>query len=267
MLKQRLVTGVVLVVAFLAAVLLLDNAWFTGVALAVFTIGAWEWAQLAGQRHWSMRLVFAAVFAGLCAFVALRAGPEARMLLVGIGAAWWLVVLVVLALYHRGVGQRPGWRYLLTVAAFLTLLPAWLAVSGLHAVGWEWILFVVGIVAVADTGAYFTGRAFGKNKLAPELSPGKTREGVFGGLVGVALWALFGAWWLNLDPGMWVYFIGLCLVVALLSVAGDLFESLIKREAGAKDSGRILPGHGGILDRIDSLTAAAPVFAIGLHWI
>lgn len=267
MLKQRIITGLVLVALFLAAVLLLEPPLFTWAALAVFTIGAWEWSGLAGQRQPLLRLIFAGVFAGLGAFIVFRAGTEARIVLVAIGAAWWAVVLVLLALYRRGVGQRPGWHLLLTVAAFLTLLPSWLAVSGLHAAGWQWILFVVGIVAVADTGAYFTGRAFGKNKLAPELSPGKTREGVLGGLAGVALWAALGAWWLNLDPGMWVYFIGLCLIVALISVAGDLFESLIKREAGAKDSGVILPGHGGILDRIDSLTAAAPVFAIGLHWI
>ncbi len=267
MLKQRVITGIVLVAVLLAAVLLLDNVAFTWAALAIFTIGAWEWSRLAGIGQAAMRLAFAGVFAAVGAFVALRAGPEARMLLVGVGAAWWVVVLGLLAVYHRGIGQRPGWHHLLTVAAFVTLLPAWLAVAGLHAVGWQWILFVVGIVAVADTGAYFSGRAFGKHKLAPELSPGKTREGVLGGLVGVTLWAALGAWWLNLEPGIWVYFIGLCLLVALISVAGDLFESLIKREAGAKDSGRILPGHGGILDRIDSLTAAAPVFTIGLHWI
>ena len=267
MLKLRVITGLVLIALLLAAVLLLEPPHFAWLALAVFAIGAWEWSRLAGIRPVAMRVIFTAVFIGLGAFITLRAGIEARVWLVGLGAAWWAVVLALLAVYHRGVGQRPGWHYLLTVAAFLTLLPAWLAVASLHALGWQWILFVVGIVAVADTGAYFSGRAFGKHKLAPELSPGKTREGVLGGMAGVAGWAVFGAWWLNLDSGMWVYFIGLCLVVALISVAGDLFESLIKREAGAKDSGVILPGHGGILDRIDSLTAAAPVFTIGLYWI
>ncbi|HDP90449.1 MAG TPA: phosphatidate cytidylyltransferase [Thioalkalivibrio sp.] len=267
MLRQRVITGLALIGLFLAAILLLEPAHFRWAALLVFGVGAWEWSRLAGVRQPLMRVVFALVFLALGVFVALRASPEARIALIGAGVAWWAVVLVLLAVYHRGVGRRRGWHRLLTVAAFLTLLPAWVAVAGLHAAGWQWILFLVGIVAVADTGAYFTGRAFGKHKLAPELSPGKTREGVLGGLAGVALWAVFGAWWLNLETGIWVYFIGLCLVVALISVAGDLFESLIKREAGAKDSGVILPGHGGILDRIDSLTAAAPVFAIGLYWI
>jgi len=267
MLKLRLITGLILVALFLSAILWLDPVHFQWVALLVFAVGAWEWARLAGIAQPAMRLVFGGIFLALGAYVALRATPEARLALIAVGACWWAVVLVLLATYHRGVGQRRGWHRLLTVAAFLTLLPAWVAVAGLHAEGWQWILFVVGIVAVADTGAYFSGRAFGRHKLAPELSPGKTREGVLGGLAGVALWAVFGAWWLNLEPGIWVYFIGLSLVVALISVAGDLFESLIKREAGAKDSGSILPGHGGILDRIDSLTAAAPVFAIGLHWL
>ena len=267
MLKLRIITGIVLAALFLGAVLGLEPAVFSWVALAVFATGAWEWSRLCGIHALPMRIVFAAVFVGLGVFVGLRAEEQALLLLTGVGAAWWCVVLVLLATYHHGVSARPLWRNLLVIAAFLTLLPAWVAVATLHAMDWQLVLFVVGIVAVADTAAYFSGRAFGKHKLAPELSPGKTREGVLGAMVAVAVWGAFGAWWLKLEPGLWVYFIGLCLVVGLLSVAGDLFESLLKREAGAKDSGRLLPGHGGILDRIDSLTAAAPVFVVGLHWM
>jgi phosphatidate cytidylyltransferase len=121
-------------------------------------------------------------------------------------------------------------------------------------------------VAITDSGAYFTGKAFGRNKLAPELSPGKTREGMFGGVAGAVVWSILGAWFFDLPATDWLYFILLSLVVAFMSVSGDLFESLIKREAGMKDSGDILPGHGGILDRVDGLIATLPIFTLGIFW-
>ncbi|HIP95232.1 MAG TPA: phosphatidate cytidylyltransferase, partial [Leucothrix sp.] len=128
------------------------------------------------------------------------------------------------------------------------------------------VLYLVFLIAIADSGAYFSGKAFGKTKLAPELSPGKTREGMFGGLAGATIWSILGAAYFGLPTAGWLFFILLSMAVALFSVAGDLFESLIKREAGQKDSGSILPGHGGILDRIDGLLAALPLFTLGVFW-
>ena len=130
----------------------------------------------------------------------------------------------------------------------------------------EYVLYVVLLSIMADTAAYFSGKRFGKNKLAPELSPGKTREGLLGGLVGVGMLALLASWYFKLDVMAAVYFLLLSLVAGLISVVGDLFISMIKRESGSKDSGRILPGHGGILDRIDSHIATAPIFTLGLMW-
>jgi phosphatidate cytidylyltransferase len=118
------------------------------------------------------------------------------------------------------------------------------------------------LVVAADIGAYFAGRRFGRNKLAPRVSPGKTWEGVAGGLVAAALMAAVGVWWFDVSAGR---FIALCMVVVVASIVGDLTESLFKRHAGLKDSGTILPGHGGVLDRVDSVTAAAPVFLLGLQ--
>lgn len=155
---------------------------------------------------------------------------------------------------------------MLRLAAFLVLVPAWIALITLHQHHPLLVLYLIFLVAITDSGAYFTGKALGKSKLAPELSPGKTREGMFGGVAGAVVWSILGAWFFDLPANEWLYFILLSLVVAFISVSGDLFESLIKREAGQKDSGNILPGHGGILDRVDGLIATLPLFTLGIFW-
>ena len=129
------------------------------------------------------------------------------------------------------------------------------------------LMFLLALIWVADIAAYFIGKRFGKNKLVPELSPGKSHEGLWAALAASLTLAILGAYLFELDKKVWIYFGCLCLLTALISVVGDLYESLLKRKAGVKDSGRILPGHGGILDRIDSLTAAAPGFVLGLYWM
>ena len=133
----------------------------------------------------------------------------------------------------------------------------------------ELLLFLFVLVWVADSAAYFAGKKFGQNKLAEQLSPGKTREGVYGALVGTFMLSLVGIWiWrADLQFSLAIYFVILCVLSAIISVVGDLFESLLKRNAGKKDSGKLIPGHGGVLDRIDSLLAAAPGFMLGLYWL
>jgi phosphatidate cytidylyltransferase len=153
-------------------------------------------------------------------------------------------------------------RYAAMVAGLLVLVPAWLALVRLHAIAPNLMLFLLLLVVAADVGAYFGGRTFGKHKLAPQVSPGKTWEGVYGGLIAGALLAVIGVFWFRMSIAP---FIALCVVVVIASVIGDLTESLFKRHAGLKDSGSLLPGHGGVLDRIDSVTAAAPLFLIGLE--
>jgi phosphatidate cytidylyltransferase len=152
---------------------------------------------------------------------------------------------------------------LLVPLGFLLLVPAWLGLTSLHAASAWWLMYLFGLVWGADTGAYFAGRAFGKHKLAPHVSPGKTLEGFLGGLALTMAMAVAVAICRDLNSLRLAAFLGLSLLTVLASVLGDLFESMVKRHAGIKDSGTIFPGHGGALDRIDSLTAAAPVFALG----
>lgn len=266
MLKQRLITGVLVALAMLAAVLWLPTVALAAVMLVFVLIGGWEWAALTGISQHSSRLVFVALLA-FGALVAWLSTQPQQLVVIAIGCVWWSVVLVLLAVYHPhtpvGVAQQAGLR----VAGLITLIPAWVALIDLHQVRADLLIFLLFLVAIADSAAYFTGKAFGKTQLAPELSPGKTREGVFGALLGTGLFAAAGALWFQLPIILAVYFIGLSLVTALISVVGDLFESLLKRRAGVKDSGTLLPGHGGVLDRIDSISAAAPVFALGFHWM
>jgi phosphatidate cytidylyltransferase len=173
--------------------------------------------------------------------------------------AWWVVSLAWIASW-RAEFSRP----VKILCGLVTLLPSLTAVVAIR--GWSpWYLLVLLLVTSgADIGAYFAGRTFGRHKLAPQVSPGKTWEGVAGGVGMVILVAAICDYWLKLPV---LPFIALCVCVALLSVVGDLSESLFKRQAGLKDSGNFFPGHGGVLDRVDSITAAAPLYWLGMSWL
>ena len=263
-LKQRIITGVVLIVAVLLGVLFLPTSFFAVATLIVFIgLGGWEWGRLVGLDEFSRGMfVVSLLAASLVAYLWL----DIRWAIITAGVSGWIAALVLLSLYQQGTELYKQNKWLLRLAAFLVLLPAWVALITLHATYPLLVLYLIFLVAIADSGAYFTGKAFGKNKLAPQLSPGKTREGALGGLAGVLIWSILGAWFFNLPSSDWIYFIGLSVVSGMLSVSGDLFESLIKREAGMKDSGNILPGHGGILDRVDGLIAVLPLFTLGIFW-
>ena len=263
-LKQRVVTGVVLIVAVLLGVLFLPNSLFAVVALIAFvSIGGWEWARLVGFTGQTRGLfVVGLLMTALVAYLI----KDLRWAFIVAGVIWWALALVLLAIYEQGTYLYKNNTWLLRLAAFLVLIPAWIALITLHLHHPLLVLYLIFLVAITDSGAYFTGKAMGKNKLAPELSPGKTREGMFGGVAGAVVWSILGAWFFDLPANEWLYFILLSLVVAFISVSGDLFESLIKREAGQKDSGNILPGHGGILDRVDGLIATLPLFTLGIFW-
>lgn len=267
MLKQRLITGLSLGLLFLLTNYFLPTPAFAAFTFIIILIGAWEWARLAGFKTAWVRAVYVLVIAlGMAGAWVLVMDYQSNLPII-IGCLWWVAVLVMLAIYQPQNKGSVFWVSMLKFAGVLTLIPVWIATAAIHQLDWKWLLFLVVLIAITDTAAYFTGKAFGKTKLAPKLSPGKTREGVLGAMLAAGLWAVAGAWWLGQPVASWAYFVGLCLVIALLSVAGDLFESLLKREADAKDSGTLLPGHGGVLDRIDSLTAAAPAFAFGLWWL
>ena len=265
MLGKRFLTALILGPSAIAAILLLPVAGFAVLVGLLTLLAAWEWADLAGARRPRAVAYVALVLGALVGlwFAVLQA-PESPLPLLLLAVAWWLVALGMGMLYPRGGGywSRPG----VLLPGLLVLVPAWLALVHLHgadAEGPRWVLVMMFLIWGADTGAYFAGRAFGRHRLAPAVSPGKTWEGVLGGMaLGIAL-AMGLALLLGLTPPP--HFWLLLLVTAAFSVLGDLTESLLKRGAGRKDSGTLFPGHGGVLDRLDSVTAAAPVFVLGLE--
>jgi phosphatidate cytidylyltransferase len=182
-----------------------------------------------------------------------------RALVMGLALAWWCIALVWVAFAPQRVSTWSA-----ALSGVLALVPAWLALVLLRvrlADGAQWVLFALLLVWLADIGAFFCGRRFGRVLLAPRVSPAKTWEGVLGGVLLSAVCALAGAAWFHLPL---LPFLLLCLAAVGFSVVGDLTESLLKRYAGVKDSGTVFPGHGGVMDRIDSITAAAPVLFVGL---
>jgi len=263
MLLARILTALVLVV-LLALVLFALPPAAAVLALGVIALaGAWEWAAFAGLSSHAGRTGYVAACAVVMSVLWLVATTPAGFAAVMVCAlAWWLAAFgwVVLA-----PGRGRAW--LAALAGIAALAPMWVALERLYMggpEGRELIIFVLILAGAADVGAYFVGRRFGRNKLAPRVSPNKTWEGVLGGLVASALVAWLGHVWFGLPTAA---FVTLCIAAVLASIVGDLTESMFKRKVGLKDSGSILPGHGGVLDRIDSLTAAIPVFALGLAWM
>lgn len=267
MLRVRVLTALVMTAVLVSAALLLDTRWMALLIGAVVFAAALEWARLAGVSRRAGRLLFGLLlFVGGLGIWLVEPGGDLRRWLAGVAVAWW--AYVALALLWQQPMERLLRHFGLRLAAgMLTLIPAWYLLLSLHAQpddGPLLMLYAMAVVWVADIGAYFAGRRFGHHKLAPGISPGKTVEGVVGGVLATALWGALGAVWLSRGVIDGLLFVALIVAAALFSVAGDLFESVLKRGAGVKDSGHLLPGHGGVLDRIDSLTAAIPVLVTGL---
>jgi phosphatidate cytidylyltransferase len=266
MLKQRLLTVVVVLPLLLACIFLLPNPGWALLMTVPTTLAALEWSKLSGYGRRARAMFVAAVLASCLLLIAVAAGPRSPAMVMNLAT-----VLFVLALLFWAIAV-PVWLYskwqvshplLLAVAGWIVLVPAWLAVVRLQQSAWL-LLVVLGVVWIADTAAYFAGHRFGRNKLAPQISPGKTWEGVIGAYIAVLGYALAAS--LILQPSANGYdhlavLLFACVLTAF-GIVGDLFESWIKRQAGAKDSGQLLPGHGGVLDRIDSLTAALPFAAL-----
>ncbi len=263
MLRTRVLTGLILGALLLLGIFLLPP--FSAVLAfgVLFTIGAWEWAGFGALRSPFSRALYALIVA-LTLLAAWRwTGDSGHLIiLLSVACAWWVIAFLWLSL-------APAWNRpaLTLVCGFAVLAPAFVALARLQisaggfARGPLIVLWLVLMVCAADIGAYFAGRAFGRRKLAPRVSPGKTWEGALGGLTMVALVAGGGALYFGLLPLAVVAF---GCGVGIFSVIGDLTESMFKRAAALKDSGTLLPGHGGLLDRIDSVTAAAPLYALGL---
>jgi phosphatidate cytidylyltransferase len=258
--KKRVTTAAVLV-AILLAVLLWLPPIATVIALTlVLLAGTWEWsAFLKVSRAWQ-RWLYVAVVAALLPLVwYFTRDQDGLKLVMQIAVVWWVVALGWVMFAPRLV---TSWAA--AIAGVLALVPAWIALMRLRLDferGAEWVLFALILVQVADIGAFFVGRRFGRTRLAPNVSPGKTWEGVIGGVLASAIVAIAGSSRFDVPLAQ---FLPLCLAVVGFSIVGDLTESLLKRFAGLKDSGHVFPGHGGVMDRIDSVTGAAPVLFLGL---
>ncbi|MFC3284353.1 phosphatidate cytidylyltransferase [Litchfieldella rifensis] len=265
MLRQRVLTALILVPLALAGLFGLSGAPFALFTGAIVLLAAWEWVNLAGFEAAKVRLVGVASVA-LAMLLLWGSGAAHAVWPLWLGAIGWLANLYWIVHYPE---RQEQWRARprRLVMGLWILLPCWVGFIALRDSGAEWLLFVLLLVWCADTGAYFAGRAFGRHKLAPRVSPGKSWEGVLGGMAAATLLALVFAVWLGLSVGQTLGLVVITLIVTLVSVLGDLQESMLKRLRGIKDSSALLPGHGGVLDRIDSLTAAVPVFALLRLWI
>lgn len=258
MLTARILTALVLGGAAIAAVFALPPLAAACAFAVLWVVGAWEWAALAGWRG-TGRWMYAALVTLLLLMAPLWAlAPVPGTFVMLVALLWWLVAFVGVATYPRPIPPR-----IVPLAGLLVLVPSWIALANLLAAPHGAALAMLGLVLVwaADVGAYVSGRIFGRVRLAPRVSPGKTWEGVLGGvlLAVVAAWVAAGLLQQAAAP-----LLAVALATALVSVVGDLTVSVFKREAGVKDTGRLLPGHGGVMDRIDGLTAALPVYALGL---
>ncbi|MEY3975432.1 MAG: hypothetical protein RLZZ33_487 [Pseudomonadota bacterium] len=258
-LQQRLITALVLF-ALLVALVFLAPAWATIVIVAMAILGgAWEWSAFLHHDRRPVRAAYVLLIAlGLVAAWSISANVELFSWLLLGACAWWVIALLWIMLAPQRGGAISA-----AVAGVCALVPAGVALARLRLEpnGAALLVFVLLIVMAADVGAYFAGHAWGKTKLAPQVSPGKTWEGVIGGFIVSVLVAFVGSRWLGW-PTLSIML--LALGAAAFSVVGDLIESLMKRHSGLKDSGRLFPGHGGLLDRLDSLTAGVPLLVLGL---
>lgn len=265
MLLQRVITALLLLPPILGPVIFLSTPWVYAVFSLVALLAAWEWSALMGLSGRRPRIVYVLLIAlalGLSGYLGTLG--FGRWILIA-GVVWWLGAPGLIVGFPENFRRAPWGLWQLGAAGALMLVPAMLGLATLHHGGMLRIFFLFGLVWMADIGAYFAGRAFGRRKLAPNISPGKTIEGAIGGTLAALLILLSAPWVFGFGRFDWTPLVLLCLLVIVASIVGDLTESLFKRLRGVKDSGRLLPGHGGVLDRVDSLLAAAPVLALGLN--
>ena len=274
MLKTRIVTAIALIIGFFIALFLSSKTIWMVITLGVILTGIWEWSNLIKLTVTQKRLnILAALLIGITFILSLNLPINLSLYsqsnaqisfyrnlfifgLLSIATVFWLILVPIWLIVRKPINHK----FVMAVLGQLVLLATWIALMGLRNIS-PWLLIcVIATVSIADSAAYFVGKRFGRHKLAPEISPGKTWEGVVGGLVAVSIYGYFLCQYLHYS--LWLL-LGLWLIV-VLSIMGDLFESLLKRFAGIKDSSQLLPGHGGVLDRMDGLI---PSLTIVLFYI
>lgn len=262
MLRQRVSTATLLAPLLLLAIITLPAPWLAGLLGLIVLAGAWELSQitqisLPQHRYFAVALLALMMVGGY-----FTQDFSELYRLYGVVTVFWGLAALALIRRQRPLLQVIGQRWGALLIGSTLLLATWLAVVQIHqTAGADWLISLLLLIWSIDTGAYFAGKSWGKRQLSPQVSPGKTWEGAYGAMVTAWLWAIGAAWWHAVPLFVTV---PLSLIITWLSIGGDLGESLLKRQAQIKDSGHLLPGHGGILDRIDSLLAAAPAFALAL---
>jgi phosphatidate cytidylyltransferase len=260
-LRQRVLTALAMGVVLLVVMLGMPPIATVWLVTLLILVGAWEWAAFIGKGTLISRLIFtiAVAFALVGCLYSYMAKPAFVGIIMTVAVAWWFVAFLWVCLAPARVTPWTA-----TVAGIFALVPCWLALVyvTLTTNSTHWVLFTLALVWAADTGAFFAGRWFGRVPLAPRVSPKKTWEGVIGGVLLSGMVAWVAANWI-FPVDIWP-FVLTCVAVAALSIVGDLTESMLKRAVGLKDSGSVFPGHGGMLDRIDSVTAAAPALVFAL---
>mgnify|MGYP003388280028 CR=1 FL=1 len=282
MLIKRILTALVLAPAAILAIFYLPLDLFAILLVGLIGIGAWEWGPLMGFNSVGKRSLFVLSNIVILALIWQLLPPEALWssqsvlsinveYILWLSVGWWCLSAFLTYVYPRCSSFWSSHRSVRGVFGWLTLLPTWVAFLVLRSNGYQegdtyhgaqLIMFLFMLVWSADIGAYFVGKSLGKHKLLPNVSPGKTLEGFIGGILCACIMVLILGFTQAWKTEQYVTVIGITLLITTISVLGDLNESMFKRQAGVKDSGSILPGHGGILDRIDSLTATAPIFAL-----
>ena len=258
MLRERVITSIAALL-IVGLVLFVVPVAYTEFIIGILILGgAWEWSGFFGTTSKAQRIGFT-VLVGICVAYLHTVIPAYGTLILQVACAWWFIAFLWNLRFPTPIPVIVRW-----ICGVLTLVPLFVALVMLLRLGVEYLIFTLLIVWLADGGAYFAGKAFGRVKLAPEISPGKTWEGVVGGMLMVVVLGVVGVLYIDVRIAVMVPF---CLAVGALSVVGDLTVSMFKRTAGLKDSGSLFPGHGGVLDRIDSVSAAAPLFALGVTWL
>ena len=271
MLKTRILTALVALPLAIAAIVWLPTGGLVTVVAALMLVGAWEWASMMGGDR-GQRALFVALLAIIISVLWALAGPafanSGGVLMIGPACAFWVVVIALLARFPNAWAATLGQPVWATIAGCVVLAAPVAALGYIHHLdhGAWFILILCFMIWAADTGAYIAGKTLGQRKLIPAVSPGKTLEGAYGGIVAAMVFGALGAFVLDLSALRILGFTVMGAAIALVSIVGDLTISMFKRSAGLKDSGAFFPGHGGVLDRLDSLIAAAPWFVVGL-WL
>ena len=262
MLRQRIITAIVLATVLLAVILYAPRLWFVVTLGIVLLIAAWEWSRLCGLTKINQRLIYLTLWAGVTALC--FRFYQGHLALYMVTTLWWLLVAVRLLVFPAGQMAWPRAEMIASGIIFLAVTFVGLDWLRLQPHGKVWILILLAIVWTADIAAYFFGRHYGRKKLAPLISPGKTIEGMQGAIISVMVITAIISALLGMTLGELLLAVAFSGFLVIISVVGDLFESKSKRQQGLKDSGSILPGHGGMLDRIDSMIAVLPFFVLAL---